>query len=188
MNDAGAIYLWAADGSDAVAHCDALSKSNRRTLNHVADCIPCATFVFKQVDAPSGTERRPASNGPFTKVFNGLDRFSDFVVGDCACKLDRRFERTAAGIEITDVERVDSASTRDTTSFTWRTRRSGERESTSCAIEVRTKDIVISVLIFALLVLAIFNFAINPTSQTDTEIQFFSRKIVERKQANSFFV
>ncbi len=33
-------------------------------------------------------------------------------------------------------------------------------------IEVRTKDIVISVLIFALLVLAIFNFAINPTSQT----------------------
>ena len=37
-------------------------------------------------------------------------------------------------------------------------------------LELRTKDIIVSVLVFALLVIVIFNFAISPTPQTVTHV------------------
>ncbi|MCH9010138.1 MAG: heme exporter protein CcmB, partial [Chloroflexi bacterium] len=37
-------------------------------------------------------------------------------------------------------------------------------------LELRTKDIIVSVLVFALLVIVIFNFAISPTPQTVTYV------------------
>ena len=37
-------------------------------------------------------------------------------------------------------------------------------------LEIRTKDIVISVMVFALLVIVIFNFAISPTPQLRREL------------------